>query len=398
MKTLKTTWTPLWHIYQPPNQTRYWLEKIAKESYEQIINLYKKHPHAKLVLNINGSLTELLLKHKLYHIIQGFKELAEKGQLEFVSTLCYHAIAPLIPTKEVIRQIKLNDEINKKAFGEAYKPSGVWLPEMAYSKIIIPPIANLGYKWISLPGVSTNGSWTNDGYKYIEHAGKKLKVLFRDDRLSLKMAFGNIDENFVNELRQQKGTYLFTTMDGETIGHHIPKLLPILDKVFADIGNSQDLQMMTASELLENYPEQGKALPLPSSWSTTYEDIKQGNFYPLWLEQKTEPFKTAHELAWQHLYTLLEASETAKKESEEYKKARKLIDRCLFSCSYWWFSREAGHRSLAFFLSNIDMQTKAFRLLLKEHPTEEIHEYLEEAEQTRQELFELLINHNYMNA
>ncbi len=396
----KTVWTPLWHIYQPPNQSEYWLKKVAEESYQKIIDIYKKFPNSKLILNINGSLTQLLLKHKLDNIINGFKELAENGQLEFVSTLCYHAIAPLIPEKEMIRQIKLNDEINKKAFGSSYNPTGVWLPEMAYSRSVIKPIAELGYSWISLPGVVSNDSWTNNSHTFVEQGKYKLKVLFRDDRVSLDIAFGNLNDNFPELLRRQKGTYLFTTMDGETIGHHIPKLAAALDNWLSQIQNSEDLTTMSSKELFENFPEKGKSLAFPGSWSTTFEDIQSGNFYPLWLEQHQEPFKSAHRLAWDHLYNLLAASniidnDIVAQNPEKYSQAREVIDKALFSCAYWWFTREAGHRASPRFLAGLDMQAKAMRKLLELQNSPELHTIAETNEKLREKVYEVLNNWHY---
>ena len=103
----KTYWAPLWHIYQPPIQTKEWLNTIANESYRKIIQIYLKHPKSKLTLNINASLTLLLVKHNLLDIIEGFKKLAKNNQLEFVSTTAYHTICPLLPEEEIIHQIKL---------------------------------------------------------------------------------------------------------------------------------------------------------------------------------------------------------------------------------------------------------------------------------------------------
>lgn len=397
--TNKTTWVPLWHIYQPPNQSKYWVEKVAKESYEAIIRIYEKHPSAKLCLNINGSLTQLLLKHNLYSVIDGFKRLAENGQLEFVSTLCYHAIAPLIPEKELIRQIKLNDKINRKAFGKAYQPKGVWLPEMAYAKEVIKPLAKLGYRWISLAGVSSNGTWTNTGYTYVAKGKHQLNVLFRDDHISLDIAFGRLDHTFLDLLRGRKGTFCFTTMDGETIGHHQKKLADHLDQWLTRIEQSDDLITMTPSEVFEHYPLQSASLALPSSWSTTYSDIMEGNFFPLWLEQNEEPFKSAHRLAWKHLYTLLEAInlvETALQDkTAAWEHVRTLVDQCLFSCSYWWFTREASHRSVSRFLADLDMQGRAMRMLLALHNAPQLHQKAEQNEHLREQVYELLNNYAY---
>ena len=396
--TNSTVWIPLWHIYQPPHQSKYWVEKIAKESYEQIIQIYKKHPNAKFILNINASLTLLFKKYKLDHIIEGIKELAKKGQCEFVSTLAYHPIAPLIPEREITRQIKLNDKIHKEIFGDAYNPTGVWLPEMAYAKKVIRPIAKLGYKWISLAGVASNGTWTNTGYTYVKQGNFKLNVLFRDDSVSLDIAFGKTG-NFINLLKGRKGKFVFTTVDGETIGHHQKHLVNALDSWLTVIDKDETLTTMDSKELFESFKCKSESLALPSSWSTTYQDILSGNFYPLWLEQNQEPYKTAHKLAWDHLYNLMAAVKEVEKslpqtKIAQFEEVRNLLDNCLFSCSYWWFTREKSHTNVPMFLSNIDMQGRAMRMLLEIKNHEKIHDYAEQNEEVREKIFELLNNYS----
>src|SRR3989344_6837587 len=295
----KAYWAPLWHIYQPPVQTKEWLLKIANESYRKIIQVYLKHPKAKLTLNINASLTLLLVKHNLLDIIEGFKKLAKRNQLEFVSTTAYHAICPLLPEEEIIHQIKLNDKINKKYFGKYYKPKGVWLPEMAYNKNVIKAVVKAGYEWVPLAGVASNGRWSNKNYSVVNDDEYSLKIIFRDDINSLNIAFGKVDGNFVDELKNKKGTFCFTAMDGETIGHHVKDMDLFLDKTLTEIEKDKELETITVSKIFELFSSNGLIEAFPSSWSTTFDDIQSENYFPLWLEKNKEPFRTVHKLAWE---------------------------------------------------------------------------------------------------
>ena len=54
-------WANFLHIYQPPTQKKYWINKIAAESYQKITEGLLKNPNAKVTLNINAILTEHLL-------------------------------------------------------------------------------------------------------------------------------------------------------------------------------------------------------------------------------------------------------------------------------------------------------------------------------------------------
>jgi len=129
-------WANFLHIYQPANQKQRILEKVVNESYRKIIAGLKTSPKAKLTLNINACLTELLIKNKFVDVISDIKKLVELGQLELTESAKYHPFLPKLPESEVIRQIKLNYLTNRRYFGKIYKPAGFFPPEMAFTKKI----------------------------------------------------------------------------------------------------------------------------------------------------------------------------------------------------------------------------------------------------------------------
>jgi len=396
-------WVALWHIYQPPVQTKEWLIKVTDESYRQIISLYSEIPDSKFTLNINGSLTTLLIDNELWDVIEGFKTLADNGQLEFVSTLSFHGICPLLPEKEIIRQIKLNDRINRKAFGKSYKPKGVWLPEMAYSPDIIPAIKKAGYEWVPLAGVASNGKWSNEGYFIVRNGKFNLKVVFRDDVVSLNLGFGD-SGRFVNELSKsiRKGTFCFTALDGETIGHHVKGLVEDMRLTLNMISKKDGIRTLTLGEVFKKFKCLGEVDAFSSSWSTTYDDIKSGNYFPLWLEKHQEPFKTVHRLAWEHLYLLINTSDYVENnlngnlKKTQFIKARELVDRGEYSCMYWWFTRDQWHRVSARFLMGLEMQARAFdRLLQASNNDRKVRESIEKAHHIRDKIYKELNNFYY---
>ena len=113
-------WAQLLHFYQPPTQSPGVLRKIYRESYKPLIEVLLKYPQARITVNINGVLTEML--HDCGHddIIDGLKRLVERGQIEFTGSGKYHPILPLIPRKEVERQIYLNSVTNGYFFKNLY--------------------------------------------------------------------------------------------------------------------------------------------------------------------------------------------------------------------------------------------------------------------------------------
>jgi alpha-amylase/alpha-mannosidase (GH57 family) len=91
---------------------------------------------------------------------------------------------PLLPEQEIIRQIKLNQEILFKYF--KIKPTGFYLPEMAYSLESAKIIKKLGFDWIILDQISTTQKIDDKILYQIKNLG--LKVVFRNREYSQKLS------------------------------------------------------------------------------------------------------------------------------------------------------------------------------------------------------------------
>ncbi len=367
-------WAQLLHMYQPPTQSPAVLRKIYHESYKPLMEVLLKHPQARVTVNINGVLTEML--HDCGHddIIDALKELAGRGQIELTGSGKYHPILPLIPQKEVERQIKLNVATNRHFFSELYAPKGFFPPEMCYSKDIVAPIVDSGYQWIILSGIAAPGKWPLDIIHSIRYGSKRISVLFRDDIISNKISFQAIEPaEFLDNLEKLKGNkekiYVVTAMDAETFGHHIQHweelfLAEVYEQIqpqgktlndlkqatdlayqhsrFLEDNNiTQEVQAVTISQLLEIFPP-GKTLePRASSWSTSGKDLADNNPYPLWKDKHSE----IHSLQWAHIDICLELVDAAmalsdNNEARKYAAiSRGMLDRALHSCQFWWASR-----------------------------------------------------------
>ena len=147
-------WANLLHIYQPPGQKKEIIDQVVKESYNRILAILQSNPKIRISLNVCASLTEQLVEYGYQDFLDQIKELVKKKQIELVSSAAYHPILPLLPKIEVNRQIKLNEDINQKYFGEAWQPKGFFLPELAYDKKTALIIQDLGYKWIILDEIA----------------------------------------------------------------------------------------------------------------------------------------------------------------------------------------------------------------------------------------------------
>jgi len=349
-------WAPFLHFYQPPTQSYPILEKVSNESYRPLLKMLKKHPKAKITVNICGVLTQMLSEHNGKDIIADFNKLAKNKQIEFVGSAKYHAIIPLIPKDEARRQIELNEETNSLFFADNFRPRGFFMPEMCYSASSGELIREMGYEWVLLSGVSCTDEWPLDVIYRTKAENSNIITFFRDDIVSNKISFRSVDSmGFIAALeylaKGKKDIYVITAMDAETFGHHIKHWEKLfLGKIFKIIASKKrkiknqlipHIRTITMSELLDKFPIKESKPPLNSSWSTTKEDIAIKDYYPLW----RNPLNKIHSLQWQHLHICLKLVNAAShvQDGEEakhlYEYARASLDKALHSCQFWWANK-----------------------------------------------------------
>jgi len=345
-------WAPLLHFYQPPTQLHWVLRKVCNESYRPLVELFRNLPYAKVTVNINAVLAEMLYDHRFNDVIEGLWELAKRGQVEFTGSGKYHPILPLIPQEEMRRQITQNTKTNRRFFGQAYSPKGFFPPEMCYGKEIVKPVLDTGHQWVIMSGVACPVEWPMKVIHEVSLDGERLAVFFRDDILSNKISFQNIDAGgFIGHLRELRGdgaddVYVITAMDAETFGHHIQNweklfLTEVYETLEPDEAEGAQLAIVspvTISGLLDIFPRGLAVEPKASSWSTSNDDIEAGNPYPLWKNKDN----AIHQFQWEHLEITMEMVNKAIKEAKidatkHYAHiARALLDAALHSCQFWW--------------------------------------------------------------
>ena len=78
------------------------LNRIVNESYLPITRGLLKNRKSKIIVNINGALTEQLVENGYEEVITNFKKLYKNGQIEFTGSAKYHALLPLISNEEMV--------------------------------------------------------------------------------------------------------------------------------------------------------------------------------------------------------------------------------------------------------------------------------------------------------
>jgi len=332
---MKRNWVNLLHIYQPPWQTMDVLDRIINTSYSYILNSLEKENRIKISLNVSGSLVEHLVREKRFDLIERIRALVNKGQIELVATAMYHPLLPLIPIKEVIRQIKLNEEFNSRYFkeewlmaGSRYGGRGFYLPEIAYSNEVAKVISDLGYAWITIDETAIVNKDQLDWNKSYVVKGTKLKLLIRNRRLHpiSKLSLHSGPEN-----------YLVTVTDGEIYGDHPNENLwwsIRWNEVSPELMTAEDndFNSLTVGEYLNEISGPSQELDLKSSnWEMTKAEEEKLSYFHMW----HNPDDNLHSQLWTFLKEIITVLEEHKHD-KNFPQVREYMDKALSSCTWWW--------------------------------------------------------------
>lgn len=329
-------WANFLHFYQPPTQKKYWIDKITTESYRPLIQGLLRHPAAKVTLNINGVLDNLLDQHGHRDVLDGIRQLMERGQLELTGSAMYHPLLPMLPDDEIIRQIELNTATHRKYFGNNFNPRGFFPPEMAFSKHVAEVVAKLGYEWVIADELSCTGLHQNVDYGSI-YTVKDLgdfAIYFRERAVSFRILSGQLGTGqlLINSLgdRLKRPEYLMTAMDGETFGHHRPGL----ELLLFEIADSKDMENVLISDLPAHFQKRTVIDPKPSTWALMEKDLERNKPFSRWLDDDNP----IHQRQWELTRLAIEVVHRADAKDPSFPAARTLLDRALHSDQYWWAS------------------------------------------------------------
>jgi len=337
----------LFHIYQPPVQIPPVVKQIVNESYRPIIDALRENPEAKVTLNINGTLTEQLNDFGYNDLIEGMTTLASRGQIEFTGSGKFHPLLPLIPEPENKLQIELNNETNRRFFGDLYQPRGFFPPEMAVSEEVLASVKDMGFDWIIMSGIAN--TLPDFPTTYISQHYNGLNLIFRDDYISIDCAFDKINnvDAFISRLyykHTSEDYYVVLAMDGETFGHHVKHAIAnFLIPLFQALPHRDDVKICTVSEIIERFPKGQKQTPRASSWSTMPYDIAHDVPFPLWFDPNNKIHREQHRF-FMYALTLIHLAYKYRESMDDERKrifdnARNLLDRGIHSCQQWWASK-----------------------------------------------------------
>lgn len=319
-------WLNFLHLYQPANAEFYNIRKALDKSYWRLLRLVEEHSDLRMTFNISACLLERLEEAKEKAFIERLKFLVKKGRIELTGSAYYHGFLPLLPEKEVVRQIRENEKKLKEIFGKNFKPTGFFLPEMAYSVNVAKIVKRLGYQWIILDEISYDQGKNKVDINnlYVDDASG-LKVIFRNRLISNAYP----PDKIISQVKEK--LTLFTATDAELYGLRHEDPSGEMEKVV----KQKDLKTLTISSYFKKL-ERKKALKikvLPSSWESTEAEIKAGKPYILW-ENKKNKIQVG---LWKLAKLALDL-ETKYRKDKNYYWYRWHLARGLASCTFWWAS------------------------------------------------------------
>lgn len=319
----------------------------------------EEHPDLRATWNVSGCLLERLAEEKKMAFIDHLKFLVKKGRVELTGSAAYHGFLPFLPEAEVIRQIKTNEKILRKYFGKNFKPSGFFLPEMAYTPAVAKIIKHLGYSWLILDEVAYSSSSVAAGIRrladrpeprrvYLD-AASGLKVIFRNRELSgayppdkllpifkkIAITAGKVAANpeltkKTEEAKKPEEVFI-TATDAELYGLRHEDPTAELEKIV----KIRELRTLTLSRFLKllGKKKAEKIILRPSSWESTPSEMENNKPFYLWLDKGNK----IQVYLWKLANLSLELGEKFKKDQNFYWH-RWHLTRGLASCTFWWAS------------------------------------------------------------
>ncbi|MDI6640790.1 MAG: glycoside hydrolase family 57 protein [Elusimicrobiota bacterium] len=249
-------------------------------------------------------------------VVDKYKSMQEKGQIEISVTPFYHPILPLLCNTDIARvsmpgvvlpkkfshpedakeQILKAVEYYEKIFG--VKPRGMWPSEGSVSEDIIPLVADAGIKWIGTDEeilfntiklqqskiVEIPKAILYQPYR-VEKATKSLNIIFRDRALSdaIGFVYGSWNpaaavEDFMSKIlqigqnfysTQDKGVcFVPVILDGENCWEYYKNDgWDFLRELYKKISEIPEIETTTISEFLSKHPPEITLHRLfPGSW------------------------------------------------------------------------------------------------------------------------------------
>ncbi len=239
-------------------------------------------------------------------VIDGFKELADTGCVEFLTETQGHSLASLVDPEEFKKQVNEHSNKIESLFGQ--RPKVFRNTELIYSDEIGHLVYEMGYTGILTEGAKRTLGWKSPNYLYQAAEEPKLKLLLRNSKFSDDIAtrFSNYGWNeypltadkfiswVANTPKEEQVINLF--MNYEALGNFQKKSSGIFEfmRVLPRFAAENNIGFATPSEIFKTMkPVDSISSMHPISWVGEEKDVSA------WLGNtlQEEAFNKLYEIA-----------------------------------------------------------------------------------------------------
>jgi len=300
------------HYYYDDYLNESVLQKVAEKCYlpanRLLLELVRKYDGKfKLAFSISGIAIDQFETYAP-EVIDSFRQLADTGNVEFLSETYAHSLVSLKDKDEFTRQVDEHKEKMVELF--AQEPQVFRNTELIYSDEIGAMVAEMGYRGMITEGAKHVLGWKSPNFVYTNAIKPRLKVLLKNFKLSDDIAFRFSNKEwpeyplttgkFVKWLNKidKKDETINLFMDYETFGEHQWADTGIFEflRAFPEtVLNNSDYTFSTPSEVIRDAQPVGSIhVPNPISWADEERDLTA------WLGNPLQ------EQAFRKLYSLLQ--------------------------------------------------------------------------------------------
>ena len=278
------------HYYYDDFSNEDTIRRIAEHSYlpanNLLLEMITEHKGKfKVAFSLSGVILEQL---EIYvpEAIDGFKELAKTGCVEFLAETYDHSLASLVDPEEFKYQVKAHSDKIELLFGQ--RPKVFRNTELIYSDDIALLVSEMGYKTMLVEGAKHVLGWKSPNYLYSSASAPKLKLLMRNMKYSddISYRFSNYDWNEYPLVADKLVNWIASTpkeeqlinifMNYEVLGSLQPAETGIFDffKAVPRFALSREIGFSTPTEVSNKLKPVGQiSVPYPCSWAGEEKDI-----------------------------------------------------------------------------------------------------------------------------
>jgi alpha-amylase len=263
---------------------------IARRSYlkanAMLLDIIRQYGNRfKVAFSISGIALEQLEMY-VPEVIDGFRDLAKTGCVEFLAETYNHSLASLEDAEEFRLQVKRHSEKIELLFGQ--KPAVFRNTELIYSDEVGELVYNIGFRTMMVEGAKHVLGWKSPNYIYSSALNPDLKLLVRNMKYSddISFRFSNYNWNeyplvadkFINWIASLPETEKIVTvgMNYEVLGSQQPSETGIFEffKAIPYFAFDRNIGFATPSEVADNFKPSGElTVPYPCSWSGEEKDV-----------------------------------------------------------------------------------------------------------------------------